>query len=108
MNCEDEIKSTEYSRQVQLYKELTGNSDDRKVEKPESQRKMNEDEIKAWLHEQMANGIILSDYARFLGGKAGIAYKRLRKARKALGAVAYGWRDSETGIIYWFWKLPVE
>lgn len=109
MNIRDKNLMEECVRQVSLYKALTGGNEGWREEKLWAKCPLSEEEIGAWLREQMQkSGIILSNYARLVSREKEIPYKRLRRARKAIGAVAYGWIDADTLCCYWFWKLPEE
>ncbi len=109
MNYEDKIKNAECSRQVQLYKTLTGGNSDWKKNAPSTECLLSVDEVAGWLYEQMEKtGVILVDYARYIARLDGISYKRLRKARAAIGAEKHWFIDEETYDRYRIWELPSE
>ena len=102
-----EAMMAECDRQVLLYEALTNGKDAWKKNAPTTECALSVGEVVVWLREQMRKpGIILEDYARFAAYQQGISYKRLRKAREALGAEAYWWIDPMTYTRYKFWKLP--
>lgn len=108
MNYEDETMRAECDRQIRLYKALTGGNNDWKKNMPRTECPLSVEDVGTWLREQMqSTGVILSDYARYIACEQGISYKRLKKARTAIGAEMYWWIDAETRTRYRFWELPI-
>ena len=62
--------------------------------------------VEDWLRTQLQeHRFLLSDYVRYQAQKNGFTYKRLRKARKKIGAVAWSIDESKTHHGFWFWEL---